>query len=921
MTDNVVANITDIYPGHIVTKDYDYSEAISTAPGGLVISQENMDAAKVLSLVGAFIDGSVSQLKERVRTRFTSMEQYVDENEREWMVLDAMVRSRPWATRRDEPFPYPFRLATDEMRKSGEKFSGDHDGENVVPWDQSRDQDMACEVLVNVHSVAEFPAARRILLFTPEFGMDTSFDMSAWGQVEPVGQTDIWVVCWQGWSDWSALIEEVGRRIMSFADAVSTVWFGHGMGAIVAYEVLKLMEDIQTPNFPVALIVSGCPAPHLFSQEYKPYEKYPWLGQAQRVYNLDALNETQRAILYKQFSLNLDRLTTGQLRSVINDMKLMKSYACRSRNYSMYLPIVAFRSEEDDLVDMAQVKAWADCTSAGFETVDFQEEDLLGNYGHGYAKKPPKKLIEKVTAISEQYKRKDRSEDELPDIGPTDGPLPKKVPRVIVGGGVTGILFGKAFSENETDFIILDKYHAIGGIWKYYANVFSRVNTSEVGYRIWEPKDKKGWRPNEDHSPTSDIMRDIHSNANVHCRGKIRLGWEVKKCEKMEKTDGYVITAKNVNTGEECKVETEHVAWACNRRLGKRRDVVYPNEDLFRGDIVYGYANEVTPLKFWGKRVIIVGAGAFAFENLRTAMEHGAKHVTILGRRSGSTCPKWIDMIAFTRVTDENHYTSKVGDAISFGTWRQCYEDAGLPTPECWTEGLLKPHNHTVSVSDLVFIGGYHGCCSLKVGLIKKFRMDGTGVTLADGTDLDVDIVIKATGFHINEDVAKCTGEDKMYGHNLITHQMSYVAEPLLDGAQFGSSTKGRVDSSELLNQENDLILHTMFATGAMRQLPVWWQKLMIPKGNAFGSGYAGSAEGLTRYVAWVSKHPELQKNLHEILGSQKLATVKTWASQMGITLHEEKKAVIAKLGKDNSIVEKAKELQTMIEAGGKDGE
>ena len=38
-------------------------------------------------------------------------DQWLDENEREWMCLDALCRSRPWATNKDTPFPYPFKEA------------------------------------------------------------------------------------------------------------------------------------------------------------------------------------------------------------------------------------------------------------------------------------------------------------------------------------------------------------------------------------------------------------------------------------------------------------------------------------------------------------------------------------------------------------------------------------------------------------------------------------------------------------------------------------------------------------------------------------------------------------------------------------------------------------------------------------------
>lgn len=78
---------------------------------------------------------------------------------------------------------------------------------------------------------------RRLLLFTPDFGSVNSFH-SSWSKLD----ADLWVVSWQGWTSWDEMIEQVTRKVLSLADGVSTVWYGHSMGAIVAYEVLKQFE-------------------------------------------------------------------------------------------------------------------------------------------------------------------------------------------------------------------------------------------------------------------------------------------------------------------------------------------------------------------------------------------------------------------------------------------------------------------------------------------------------------------------------------------------------------------------------------------------------------------------------------------------------------------------------------------------------
>merc|ERR1719217_1163586 len=58
---------------------------------------------------------------------------------------------------------------------------------------------------------------------------------------------------------------------------------------------------------------------------------------------------------------------------------------------------------------------------------------------------------------------------------------------------------------------------------------------------------------------------------------------------------------------------------------------------------------------------------------------------------------------------------------------------------------------------------------------------------MTDGKDMDFDILIKCTGFYINKDVVNITGQKKMHPNSFMDVNMIYIAEPLLDAAQFGS--------------------------------------------------------------------------------------------------------------------------------------
>ncbi|CAJ1422828.1 unnamed protein product [Effrenium voratum] len=813
-------------------------------------------------------------------------DQWLDENEREWMCLDALCRSRPWATNKDTPFPYPFKEATDQMRDTEGPWVGDED---PFPRDWTRGP-AGHEVLTNLRQVKEHPPPLRLILFTPEFGCVDSFDWSVWGKLCPLDDTDVWVVSWQGWTSWTEMIDQVTRKVLSFADGVSTVWYGHSMGALVAYEVLKRFETrYRSPNLPVALMVSGCPAPHLFREHYRPQVQHSFLEELRISNDFDILRDDRRDVLTRQFQAQFQAGRDLHRKAILNDLKVLQSYLFEHEDdRAVHIPVVAVSHDEDNLVEPSMMEAWEPYTKS-FEWVpleDVADGEILAEQGHGYAMRPVPELLDKIAETMLKYQIPKDLTKILPDIGPSDGPMPAEVDAIVVGAGLAGVTAARAMVEAGRDVLVFDRYAQIGGIWTYYANQFSRVNTSEVGYRLVN-QEGPGARPNEDHSPTHDIMRDLFTVAAKFAFGKFRLCTEVVKVDSRP-DKSYDVHWKNLTTGESGQTHCKSICFHTNRRIGKRRDVEWPGREKFRGECVYGYANEVLPLTFWGKHVIVVGAGAFAYENLRTAIEHGAKHVTMLGRRAGTTCPKWIDVIAFLRPMDEHYNTGKSGNMISFDAWKKCYEDAGLPTPECWAEGLLKPHNHTISVSDLAFIAGYHGLATLRVGEIKEFRNDGHGVVLKDGSKLDCDIIIKATGFLLNDEVPKISGRRNIHSFDVLDFNMAYGAEPLLDGAQFGSA-KGRIAEEEQVSEE------------ALYQGILQMQRTGLPdisqRNNPFGSGYAGPMYVSAWFFKWLVLHPEFQEDLLKACGNPAQDAVRMWASSIGVNRQNITKKLVVDLG------------------------
>ena len=215
-------------------------------------------------------------------------------------------------------------------------------------------------------------------------------------------------------------------------------------------------------------------------------------------------------------------------------------------------------------------------------------------------------------------------------------PLPSQVDVAIVGAGITGLYASNRLREAGLSVCILEKSDAVGGIWNCYANHTSRVNSSECAYRLLEKKA----RSNRDHSATWEILTDVARLARQVSR-QLYIETEVTGTEAA--SDRYRIRLSR--GGDEAVLESKGVILAINDRVGTPRAVTWPNQAAFRGKLVAGMSDQAAGIDWRDKNVVVIGMGAFAVENTRTALEGGARHVTVVSRRHGTVCPKIVDYL------------------------------------------------------------------------------------------------------------------------------------------------------------------------------------------------------------------------------------------------------------------------------------
>lgn len=354
--------------------------------------------------------------------------------------------------------------------------------------------------------------------------------------------------------------------------------------------------------------------------------------------------------------------------------------------------------------------------------------------------------------------------------------LPETVDVVIVGAGITGLYAAKILSENHISVCVVEKSDQVGGIWAMYANTTSQVNTSEPAYRLIENKT----RTNRDHSFTREILEDIVQVTQA-VSGNLYLNTHV---EQIEKSNGqYHVRVKRGN--DEITVKSTGVLLAINDRVGEPRKVQWKNQDQFQGDVFSGISNENHNYDWTNKRVVVTGMGAFAVENVRTALEHGAEHVTVVCRRHGTVCPKIIDYLNFASPYDENFQHDKKGNMRNMLLWKKLYDSSGATQPECWM-GKIKHSGHTISVSDIWFIGHHLKKITTVTGSVTE--MNSTGVIINGSQHIAADVVVNCVGFHRNASVAKdICNYSQMYNVNYIDKDFMYLADAFIDDDVFNS--------------------------------------------------------------------------------------------------------------------------------------
>jgi medium-chain acyl-[acyl-carrier-protein] hydrolase len=179
----------------------------------------------------------------------------------------------------------------------------------------------------------------------------------------------------------SAVIDPVSRAVASLGD-LPVVLFGHSMGAILAFEVVRRLQRSARP--PAALIVSGRCAPQLESRS-------PQLADLRGRELVRRLAEHYGGIPAEV--LDDDELIDVMTRVLEADLRLVESYAYASGDL-LRCPIATYGGDGDSWVSSVELEAWGELTQAGFVTQQYPGD-------HFYFRSPEseRRLLDSIRQI------------------------------------------------------------------------------------------------------------------------------------------------------------------------------------------------------------------------------------------------------------------------------------------------------------------------------------------------------------------------------------------------------------------------------------------------------------------------------------------------------------------------------------------
>ena len=340
---------------------------------------------------------------------------------------------------------------------------------------------------------------------------------------------------------------------------------------------------------------------------------------------------------------------------------------------------------------------------------------------------------------------------------------------LIVGAGISGIDAAYHLKTRlpGKSFVVIERAEGLGGTWRTHR--FPGIRTDSDLYTFGY-----GWKPwmGKTLASAEEITAYLEEAVEEQSLApSIRYGQSLIAADWRETEKRWFLTIEEVATGA-LKLVTCTFLWMCQGYYDHRQGYVpdYPGRERFAGPVVHPQ-HWPEDLDTAGKRVAVIGSGATA-ATLVPALAETAGHVTIVQRtptyyfprpkehelaallRPLDLPPEWFHEIMRRQMFRERvelmRRISEEPDVIRREFLDMARDHLGdacpvephfAPTYRLWRQRVA-----LIPEGDL-FLAVNRGDVSVETGDIETFTE--TGLTMKDGTEVEADIIVSATGLNL----------------------------------------------------------------------------------------------------------------------------------------------------------------------------
>ncbi|KAH8194447.1 hypothetical protein TruAng_011391 [Truncatella angustata] len=353
---------------------------------------------------------------------------------------------------------------------------------------------------------------------------------------------------------------------------------------------------------------------------------------------------------------------------------------------------------------------------------------------------------------------------------------------LVVGAGQAGLALGAHLKNMGINSLLVDKATRVGDSWR---NRYTSVALHTPRYTDYYPflKTPESWPRYIPQDKIASFMEHYSQLMELD----IMLQSTVTKVEYNEDSRTYHVEAQ---TPSGLQVFTpRHVVLATGLFSEKPIIPEFSGRELFQGQLYHSKAHRSASHipDLHSKKVVIIGAGSSAHDLAHDFVSHGAQNITMIQRGAIVSISEKSQELFLFSLWDTDGISTEEADVIgnSFPTPVVRTMSVGLTQMMCthdkeMIDGLkraglaVRTGEDGISIAEhqLVRGGQFYidqGANEMIIdGRIKIRRSEGgvkefnaTGLILADGTNINADVVVLATGFHRSiVDIRDIMGEE-----------------------------------------------------------------------------------------------------------------------------------------------------------------